>query len=283
MIDLYSEGRAPRIIVLENVCGTLTSHGGRDFEAIAAAISDLDYRFGAIVADGVHFVPQSRPRLFIIGVLPELNVSRSLTQAEPSAFWHTSSLVNAYSRLPVGIKGKWLWWRIALPEARSTVLADVLEENPAAVKWHTQKETRHLLNLMSKVNRKKMADATRANRRVVGTVYRRTRPDGNGGRTQRAEVRFDNVAGCLRTPAGGSSRQTIVVVDGPQVRSRLLSPREAARLMGLPDSYQLPERYNDAYRVAGDGLVVPLVRHLTKHVLDPVLDAKTAWRHPAAA
>ena len=281
--DLCSERRSPRIIVLENVCGALTSHGGRDFEAIAAAISDLDYRFGAIVADGVHFVPQSRPRLFIIAVLPELNVSRSMTQARPSDFWHTTSLVNAYSRLPGGIRDAWLWWKVPLPEARSTVLADVLEEHPTGVRWHTQKETRHLLNLMSKVNREKMADATRANRRMVGTVYRRTRPDGNGGRTQRAEVRFDNVAGCLRTPAGGSSRQTIVVVDGPRVHSRLLSPREAARLMGLPDSYQLPERYNDAYHVAGDGLVVPLVRHLTKRVFDPMLDARTAWPNPAAA
>ena len=53
--------------------------------------------------------------------------------------------------------------------------------------------------------------------------------------------------------------------------------------MGLPDSYQLPERYNDAYHVAGDGLVVPLVRHLTKRVFDPMLDARTAWPNPAAA
>ena len=75
---------------------------------------------------------------------------------------------------------------------------------------------------------------------MVGAVYRRTRPDEFGIRRQRAEVRFDDVAGCLRTPSGGSSRQTILVVEGRTVRSRLLSPREAARLMGLDDSYELP-------------------------------------------
>jgi DNA (cytosine-5)-methyltransferase 1 len=58
-------------------------------------------------------------------------------------------------------------------------------------------------------------------------------------KTQRAEVRFDDISGCLRTPAGGSSRQTVLIVEGKQVRSRLLSPREAARLMGVPDDYPL--------------------------------------------
>jgi DNA (cytosine-5)-methyltransferase 1 len=87
---------------------------------------------------------------------------------------------------------------------------------------------------------------------------------------QRAEVRFDDVAGCLRTPGGGSSRQTLLVVHGDFVRSRLLSPREAARLMGLPDTYKLPGRYNDAYHLAGDGLVVPAVSFLSEHLLEPL-------------
>jgi DNA (cytosine-5)-methyltransferase 1 len=108
-------------------------------------------------------------------------------------------------------------------------------------------------------------------RRVVGTIYRRTRPDGDGGKVQRAEVRFDQIAGCLRTPRGGSSRQTILVIDGDRVRSRLLSPREAARLMGLPEDYPLPRRYNDAYHVAGDGVAPPVVRHLAGSIIEPAL------------
>ena len=88
-----------------------------------------------------------------------------------------------------------------------------------------------------------------------------------GQRVQRAEVRFDDVAGCLRVPTGGSSRQTIMIVDGDKIRSRLLSAREAARLMGLPDTYKLPRQYNDAYALCGDGVVVPVVRYLA-HFLD---------------
>ena len=114
---------------------------------------------------------------------------------------------------------------------------------------------------------------------MVGGLYRRMRPgedgaDGSGQRVQRVEVRFDGVTGCLRVPTGGSSRQTIMIVDGESVRSRLLSPREAARLMGLPDTYKLPGNYNDAYGLMGDGVVVPAVKHLAEHVLEPLLRAQ---------
>jgi DNA (cytosine-5)-methyltransferase 1 len=100
---------------------------------------------------------------------------------------------------------------------------------------------------------------------------------------QRAEVRFDEIAGCLRTPAGGSSRQIILVVDGSKVRSRLLSGREAARLMGLDDDYKLPARYNDAYHVAGDGVVVPVVSHLASALVEPILDFDNSARVLLAA
>jgi DNA (cytosine-5)-methyltransferase 1 len=119
--------------------------------------------------------------------------------------------------------------------------------------------------MMTPVHRAKLDQARASAALSVGCVYRRTR-----GNRQRAEVRFDGVAGCLRTPAGGSSRQTILIVQGDEVRSRLLSPREAARLMGLPDAYQLPTNYNDAYHLAGDGVVVPAVRWLAAHLLEPL-------------
>jgi len=106
---------------------------------------------------------------------------------------------------------------------------------------------------------------------MVGGVYRRTRIDGRGRKAQRAEVRFDDMSGCLRTPAGGSSRQVILVVDGPSVRSRLISARETARLMGLPDDYKLPSGYSEAYHLTGDGVVVDVVRHLAAHLFEPLL------------
>jgi DNA (cytosine-5)-methyltransferase 1 len=101
------------------------------------------------------------------------------------------------------------------------------------------------------------------------------REDADGNRVQRAEVRFDDISGCLRTPVGGSSRQSIILMDDGKVRTRLLSPREAARLMGLPDSYVLPTKYNESYHLAGDGVVIPAVRFLAAHLLEPLLASAT--------
>jgi DNA (cytosine-5)-methyltransferase 1 len=135
---------------------------------------------------------------------------------------------------------------------------------------------------MSAVNLRKVETAKKMGRRMVGTIYRRTRRDEAGRRVQRAEVRFDDIAGCLRTPVGGSSRQSIMIVDRQSVRSRLLSPREAARLMGLPDTYKLPSNYNEAYHLAGDGVVVPVVRYLAANILEPLLAAFPAVERDAA-
>ena len=51
--------------------------------------------------------------------------------------------------------------------------------------------------------------------------------------------------------------------------------------MGLPEEYVLPDNYNEAYHLAGDGLAVPVVRFLAAHILEPILAA--AWTQKAAA
>jgi DNA (cytosine-5)-methyltransferase 1 len=271
MRGLARDGRAPRAIVLENVYGCLTSRNGKDFASIASALAELDYKFGAAVIDAVHFVPQSRPRLFFIAFRRDQGIPASLIAQDPQESWHPSAVVQAHAGVAAAAKQNWIWWRIPRPPRRNTTFADLIEDMPTGVKWHSAAHTNYILSLMSPVNRKKVSDAMKRGVKIVGAVYRRTRPDENGIKRQRAEVRFDDVAGCLRTPAGGSSRQVILVVQGKTVRSRLLSPREAARLMGLDDDYVLPERYNHAYHVCGDGVCAPVVRHIAKHILEPSL------------
>ncbi len=275
MKGLKKEGRAPRMIVLENVYGALTSNEGRDFAAIGEALSRSGYKFGAMVVDAIRFVPQSRPRVFFVAIERGAIVPEFALADAPSADWHPRALMGAFARLSASAKKKWVWWQLPNPPARKDVFSDLIEDDPVGVKWHTAEETARLIELMSPVNRAKLESAKRTRRRAVGAVYKRTRQDPNGAKRQRAEVRFDEVAGCLRTPRGGSSRQTIILVKGNTVRSRLLSPREAARLMGLADGYKLPERYNDAYHVAGDGVCVPAVRHIAAHLLEPLLHAAT--------
>lgn len=280
MEALIDDGRAPKLIVLENVCGTLTSHEGKDFTTICANYSKAGYRFGALIVDAVHFVPHSRARLFVVGIRNDLPIPDKLIAAGPG-LWHPRNLQDACERLTPKVQEDWIWWNTSAPALRNTTFSDLIEDEPENVAWHTQAETAKLLGMMSDIHRKKLEEAKQAGRRMVGAVYKRTRRDEVGRKVQRAEIRFDDIAGCLRTPAGGSSRQVIVIVEGKKVRSRLISPRETARLMGLPDSYVLPENYNEAYHLTGDGVAVPVVRYLAQSIFEPLLNAKGKSRRAA--
>lgn len=268
---LIADHRPPKIIALENVPGMLTSRDGRDFNAICRTFADAGYRYGALTINASLFVPQSRVRLFVIGVRADIDISPFLLSSAPQEPFHSRGLSKATDALSVRSKKKLLWWSVPPPPFRTRTFADILEEESDGVKWRSAAQTKQLLGLMSAANLAKVRTAQRAGRRMVGGVYKRTRIDENGKKTQRAEVRFDDIAGCLRTPSGGSSRQTILVVDENDIRSRLVSARETARLMGLDDKYALPQNYNEAYHLTGDGVVVPVVRHIACHLFEPLL------------
>ncbi len=275
---LSVQGRKPRMVLLENVYGALTSHAGKDFDVIAAALADEGYLFGAMVIDAVHFLPQSRPRLFILGVDVGMRLPDEVHSWIAHPAWHPDAVIRAHNRLSKERQAMWRWWSPPVPDALPPALESMIEHEPRGVVWHAAEETGKIMDSMSEVNRRKVMAVLGKGEMNVGTVYRRTR---NG--VVRAEVRFDGVAGCLRTPSGGSSRQTIMVVENGRIRTRLLSPREAARLMGLPDDYKLPVRYNDAYHLAGDGVAVPVVSHLARTLLEPILRANSVTAHIRAA
>jgi DNA (cytosine-5)-methyltransferase 1 len=297
---LGAEGRAPRLVVLENVCGLLASRGGADFAALLRAVSRAGYRAGALVIDAADFLAQSRPRLFLLAAAqdvqsplplrerarvrggPILKSQGALPSPRPSPIkgegglapveWGVSpALLNAVARLPDAEREAHVWWRLPAPPRRNAGLADLIEDAPRDVDWLDEPSLTHLFSLMAPRHRERVAAAEAGGGREVGALNRRTRPLPGGGRTQRAEVRFDGLAGCLRTPAGGSSRQSILVVENGRSRARLLSAREAARLMGLPDTYALPASYNESYHLLGDGVAAPVVRHLARHWMQPLL------------
>lgn len=153
MSALIGEHRGPRMIVLENVCGALTSHSSRDFAAIASAFSDADYRFGAMTIDARLWVPQSRPRLFVIGVRGDLTISEDL-RGEPSGEWHSRALRMAQTLIPSNARSRWVWWNLPLPQQRTATFADIIEEIPQGTIWNTRQATDYLVSLMGPLHRK---------------------------------------------------------------------------------------------------------------------------------
>jgi DNA (cytosine-5)-methyltransferase 1 len=265
---LDREGRAPRAVVIENVVGLASSNGGADFTALCAALASRGYSFGAVEADCGLWLAQSRPRLFIIAVR-ETPIAAA---PGPAAPFHSRAVCAAFERLPSELKARWIWWSLPQPARRNGDLAAVLEPDEE-VAWLDKSALKKLLGQMNAVHRAKLAAAQASGARQVGALFRRVRVEG-GQRVQRAEVRFDGLAGCLRTPAGGSSRQFIMVVANGETRARLMTPRETARLMGLPDDYQLPPRTTAALKITGDGVAVPVVRAIARGILEPLLSRR---------
>jgi len=269
MEALGAEGRGPDTVVVENVVGLLTSHGGADFTALCQALASQGYRFGALEIDAARFVPQSRPRVFVIATrLPVEGL------AGPSPF-HTRAVRDAHARLPAALQAAWTWWGLDAPPARNTDLAALLEPDDRMT-WRTDEATTALLGMMAPAHRAAVEARVQSGERAVGAVFKRMRSG-----EQRAEIRFDGLAGCLRTPRGGSSRQTLLVIDKGQVRSRLLSPREGARLMGLPEAYRLPGSATAGLHVIGDGVAAPVVRWLSERLLTPLTERRVALRKSA--
>ena len=261
---LDAQGRAPRLIVIENVIGLLSSGGGDDFRTLAEVLAGQGWTFGALEMDAALWLPQSRPRLFIVATREP---TAGLTG--PRAPFHSRAIIEAEAGLSDRARAAWRWWSLAVPRPRQTDLAAWLEPD-AGVDWLDAPRTESLLGQMAPLHRRRIDAALEAGERRVGTAFRRVRREG-GIKVQRVEVRFDGLAGCLRTPAGGSSRQYVLVVEAGHVRARFLTPREAMRLMGVADDYRLPGSRTAGLKLAGDGVAVPVVQALSDGLLLPML------------
>jgi len=191
-------GRKPPIVLLENVTGFLTSRGGQDFKDALIALNGLGYFTDAFILDAVSFVPQSRQRLFVVGVLADTP--------------HPGDGTDSLRLSRTGVRPKMLMdFIIAHPEIRWRVrdvpsplrcqkkVEDILEDLPHdAPEWWSLERVEYLLNQMSDRHRK-IADAMTTGRRYsYGTVFRRIR----NGRSM-GELRVDGFAGCVCTPRGG--------------------------------------------------------------------------------
>jgi DNA (cytosine-5)-methyltransferase 1 len=289
MAQLGRAGAAPRVLVLENVVGVITATDGQVFQAISHALATAGYRFGALILDAVHWLPQSRQRLFFVAVRRDLDIACGLVKNTPLSWASSPALVRAVERLPHNVANAWVWWAPDLCACRAVTLNDIIDPDAP---FAAPGKTAALLRGMSPTNKAKVLRLQCVRQRTFGTAYRRTRIEG-GAKVVRTEARFDGVAGSLRTPGGGSSRQFLIQVEGQSVyghvpaapgtplapilgqgvHSRLLTPRETARLMGLPDSYRLPENTTDALYLTGDGVAAPVVGYLAKYLIEPILSA----------
>lgn len=258
---LENQAQRPSLVMLENVAGWLTSNNGQDFRLTIQELNRLGYSCDVYAIDAAYFVPQSRPRIFVIGVqAAPVNLNTSTFTSR------SASLKNQALEKAIAANHDLLWNFIKvppLPNRVTTNVSDIVEDiSDNDPRWWSQDEVQRHLAMMSLVNLDYLNSFQDLSNYTYCTMYRRIR---NG--QQRAELRKDGIAGCLRTATGGSSKQMLVKVGRGAIKMRVMTPREYARLQGVPDRYPLPSRTNQALTGFGDAVCVPVITWIAENIL----------------
>lgn len=270
LLDELSDDR-PEVAVLENVVGLATSHGGDDLAAAIRAFNDLGYSVDVLSLDARRFIPQSRPRLFLVGAM-----NPPLDTAEPNSELRPDWLQAVYGDPTLRTH------RASLPAPPAPLLSGFGEYvetmSPNDERWWDAARTESFVASLSPVQRDRIANMRRGQGVKYRTAYRRTR---NGVAVW--EVRPDDISGCLRTARGGSSKQAVVKLGNKRLQVRWMTPLEYARLMGAGDYNLSGARTNQALFAFGDAVAVPAVSWLAEHYLMPLVRGELATQALAQA
>ena len=271
------EGDLPRVVMLENVRGFLTSHQGKDVSLAIQALNELGYVTDIFSLDAKHFTPQSRPRVFVIGVIEEAIPSGiPVSGGKEIPFEWAARLDNQHPDLRDSqIKkvffdnptANWGIFDIPNPPRRNSTLDSVIEEFDLnhPIWWQEDKHDK-ILKQMKHAHYKVLEANRTSEKPFYGTIYRRKRDTGS-----MAELRLDGLAGCLRTPRGGSSKQIIARAGTGSILFRWMTAREYARLQGTGDDYQLPENNIQALFGLGDAVCVPAIKWIGDNIINKII------------
>lgn len=261
--ELQQEGTPPRALLLENVTGFLTSNGGHDLRNVCARMGELGYWIDLLVVDASWFTPQSRPRLFVLALRADEvdNPMPPMSQVTRLRNTAVRRFQNRNADLPLV--------ELSMPEPpprTSCSLASILDDiSDNETIWWPQQRVAETVIGMSAIHRKRVKSLLEGDQGGVATMYRRVR----NGRTV-AEVRSDNIAGCLRTPQGGSSVQFLVDCRSGDTRIRPLTGREYARLQGASE-FPINVGRRQAQLGFGDAVCVPAVQWLVHYAFGHML------------
>ncbi|MEO8394620.1 MAG: DNA cytosine methyltransferase [Chloroflexota bacterium] len=256
---------APQIVMLENVNGWLSSNSGLDFRLTIQALNSLGYACDVFTLDALRFVPQSRPRVFVIGSRQQ-NIGLGIDGFK----WRSPALASPRLREVVQANADLNWMWLPLPEPppiRTSGLSEIieqLEENDP--RWWSEAEVTRHLNMMTTRHREETERLANGLWPVFRTMYRRMRVG-----QQRVEARNDDISGCLRTAGGGSARQMVIKAGEGRIRMRHMTSREYARLQGVPDTYPISVPETDGLTGFGDAVCVPLISWIAHYALTQVI------------
>lgn len=255
------QARTPPVIMVENVASFVSSRRGEDLRDAVGNLNSLGYVCDLLILDARSFTPQSRPRLFIVGTLGRIapegcSAPGPLRPMSVTAFMRANRDL-LFQELP-----------LPTPPRHGDGLSSIVERlHRSDPRWWDADRRGRFMRSLSPPHSRRLAALESGRRLAWRTAYRRTR----SGRAV-WEVRDDDIAGCLRTARGGSSRQALVEAGRGNMRVRWMTPREYARLQGAPEDFDFsPVSEAQALYGFGDAVCVPLIRWLATHALIPAV------------
>jgi DNA (cytosine-5)-methyltransferase 1 len=214
--------KRPRAFLLENVKNLQSHDKGRTFDVIKRTLTEeLGYHVHWKVIDAAHFVPQHRERIIIVGF-----------------------------RDPVGFD----WAALQLPAKGSRKLGEILHRTDGTEPELVWDEGRYFDHGKNKVLPKFTLTDNLWNYLQVYADKHRLKGNGFGF----GLVTADDISRTLsaRYYKDGSE----ILIRQARKNPRRLTPRECARLMGLPDTFKIPVSDSRAYRQFGNCVAVPVIR-----------------------
>ncbi len=255
---------APPLILVENVPGWLYSNKGQDFRLTVQTLNELGYACDVFALDALRFTPQSRLRIFLVGT--RLSVSHTTPEL---ILTRPKSLLPGQLKKNVIANKDLRWFYNEIPEPppnKSSGLSEIIEPmDDSDSRWWPDDEVQRHLAMMNETHRRRVEKLVSEQQFTYRTFFRRRREG-----QQRAEVRDDDLSGCLRTAVGGSAKQFLIRAGKGAIRMRAMTPREYARLQGVPDKYPITVNGVQALTGFGDAVCVPVVSWIAEHVLNPL-------------
>lgn len=259
--ELRIEDRLPSVVLVENVAGLLSSSNGKDIREVLFSLNQLGYSCDLLVLDAIHFLPQSRPRLFIVGLKASELRETTRTLSNPNEVYLFQHPCRPTSVQKVIVANSDLSWNflnlLPLPVSREAILADLVETSDNQ-EWFGEKE---LVRELSYIRHRSLERLEKAKQLAYSkgqtlylTAYRRMRKG-----LVCLETRDDGIAGCLRTASGGSSRQILIAVSPDHIQMRYMTAREYGRLQGVKDSFWIPKNQRVGLHAFGDAVTVPAI------------------------
>jgi DNA (cytosine-5)-methyltransferase 1 len=269
----------PPLILLENVEGLLTSNDGKDLRAVLSTLNDLGYSVDLLRVDASNFVPQSRVRLFIIGLHDTIVQLQPMGSIEQEYALRSSDARSQKITNYIESNADLRWYFHQLPNLpeRTVLLEEIIDLDE---EWWNEERTNYLFNQMHERHRQLVRKKMKEESFSYFPAFRRMRMR-DGEKRSTVELRSDGIAGCLRTPKGGSARQIILRAGKGTFNARLFNGHEAARLMGADDFSIDPNlSLNQVLFGFGDAVCVPAVEWIGKHYLNSLPLEPTGRRQP---